>query len=51
MGEMRNVRLLGSSRRRYEDNIKTDLKGTGYEDVDWIHLGTLVKTAMNLRVP
>jgi hypothetical protein len=25
-------------RRRREDNIKMDLKGIGYEDVDWIPL-------------
>jgi hypothetical protein len=23
---------------RYEDNIKADLKGIGYEDMDWIRL-------------
>jgi hypothetical protein len=25
-------------RRRWTDDIKTDLKGTGRLDVDWIHL-------------
>jgi len=28
----------GRPRHRWEDNIKTDLKGE-YEDVDWIHMG------------
>jgi hypothetical protein len=30
--------LLGKRRRRGHDNIKTDFKDTGLEDVDWIHL-------------
>jgi hypothetical protein len=41
-----------------ENNIKTDLKETGFEDVDWIHLvqdsvlwQALVNTVMNLQVP
>jgi hypothetical protein len=41
-----------------EDNIKTNLKGTMYERVDWIHLAqdrvqwrALVNMVMNLRVP
>jgi hypothetical protein len=45
----------GSAR---EGNIKTDLKETGWEDVDWIHLvqdrdqwQAFVNTIMNLRVP
>jgi hypothetical protein len=68
-GEMRNAfkilvenpeekRQLGRSRRRWEDNIKMDLREIGLEDVYWIHLAqnrlqwrTLVNTAMNLRVP
>jgi hypothetical protein len=28
-------------RHRWEDNIKTDLKDVGYEDVDWIFLATV----------
>jgi hypothetical protein len=49
MGEMRNVykvlvrkpegkRPLGRSRRRWEDNIKMDLKEIWFEVVNWIHL-------------
>jgi hypothetical protein len=50
--------LLGRHRRRYEDNIKMDLKDTWYENVDWIKLvrdriqwRALVNAVMNLRVP
>jgi hypothetical protein len=49
---------LGRSRRRWEDNIKMDLKAIGWEGVEWIHLAqdrdkwrALVSTVMNLRVP
>jgi hypothetical protein len=48
MGEMRNSLILfgkpegkrpfGRPRRRWEDNIKLDLRKTGFEGVDWIHL-------------
>jgi hypothetical protein len=49
MGEMRHVhnilvvksegqRPLGRSRHRWGDNIRTYLKETGWEVVDWIHL-------------
>jgi hypothetical protein len=45
-------------RRRWEDNIKMDLREIGFGDVDWIHLAhdrdrwwALVNTVMNLRVP
>jgi hypothetical protein len=48
-GRMRNVynistvnpevkRPLGRPRHRQEDNIGMDLKETGWEDVEWIHL-------------
>jgi hypothetical protein len=30
--------LLGSSRRRWEDTIIMDLKETGLEVLDWLHL-------------
>jgi hypothetical protein len=43
---------------RWEDNIKIDLREIGWDGMDWIHLaqdrnrwGTLVNTAMDLRVP
>jgi hypothetical protein len=49
IGELRNVykmliiksegkRPLGSPRRKWEVNFKMDLRETGCEDVDWIHL-------------
>jgi hypothetical protein len=68
MGEMRgsyNIlvgrpegrRPLGRPRRRWEDNIKMDLKEIGFGDVDWIHWAqdrdrwrALVNTVMNLRI-
>jgi hypothetical protein len=44
-------------RPRWEDNIKIDLKVTGYESVDWVQLVqdrvqklALMKTVMNFRV-
>jgi len=45
-------------RRRWEENIKTDLEETGWEGVNCIHLTqdkdmwrALVKTIMKIRVP
>jgi hypothetical protein len=29
---------LGRPRRRYEDNIRMDLRERGWEGVDWVHL-------------
>jgi hypothetical protein len=69
MGEKRNVyrllvgkpggkRPLGRPRRRWIDNIKTDLLGIGLSVVNWIGLAPeryrwrpLVNAVMNLRVP
>jgi hypothetical protein len=69
MREVRNVykilvskpegrRPLGRPRRRWEDNIKIDLRETVLDGVDWIHMAqdrnqwrALVNMAMNLRVP
>ncbi|KAJ4435933.1 hypothetical protein ANN_18555, partial [Periplaneta americana] len=69
MGETRNAyrvlvgrpegkRPLGRTRRRWEDNIKMDLREVGYDDRDWINLAqdrdrwrACVRAAMNLRVP
>jgi hypothetical protein len=69
MGEKRNVcrllvgkpegrRPLGRPRRRWIDNIKTDLLEIGVNVVDWIRLAqdryrwrALVNSVMNLRVP
>jgi hypothetical protein len=51
-------RLLGRPRRRWEDNIRMDLREVGWEGVDWMHLAqdreklrAFVKMVMNLRVP
>jgi hypothetical protein len=48
----------GRSRRRWEDNIKMDLRGTGWGVMNWIDLAqdrdqwmALVNTVMKLRVP
>jgi hypothetical protein len=50
-------RQLGRPRRRWEDNIKMDLRKVGFGGVDWIDLAqdrdrwrTVVNTIMNLRV-
>ena len=49
---------LGRPRRRWEDNIKSDLQKVRCEGVDWIDLArnrfrrrALVNAVMNLRVP
>jgi hypothetical protein len=49
---------LGRPRRKWEDNIRMDLTGTGSIGVDWLHLSQdrdqwwdLVNTVMNLPVP
>jgi len=31
-------RPLGRPRRRWEDNIRVDLREIGWEGVDWMHL-------------
>ncbi|KAJ4431820.1 hypothetical protein ANN_20425 [Periplaneta americana] len=67
MGESRNAyrvlvgspegkRPLGRPRRRWEDNIKMDLREVGYDHRDWINLAqdrdrwrAYVRAAMNLR--
>jgi hypothetical protein len=69
MGEEREVyrvlvwkpegkRPLGRPRRRWVDNIRTDLQEVGCGNMDWIGLAqyrnrwrTLVSAVMNLRVP
>jgi hypothetical protein len=55
VGRPEGMRPLGRPRRRWEDNIKMDLR---FGDVDWIHWAqdrdrwrALVNTVMNLRVP
>jgi hypothetical protein len=52
-------RPLGRPRRRWEDNIKMDLRELGINGADWIQLAqgriqlrlAFVNTLMNLRVP
>jgi hypothetical protein len=51
-------RPLERRRRRWADNIKLDLRETGWGGKDWIDLDqdrdqwkALVNTVMNLRVP
>jgi hypothetical protein len=51
-------RLLGRPRRRWVDNIKMDLRETGWDGMVWIDLAqdrdewrALGNTVMNLRVP
>jgi hypothetical protein len=69
MGEMRDAykilvgkpdgnRPIGRPRRRWEDNIKMDLREIGFGGLDWTHLAhdrdrwlALVNTIMKLRVP
>jgi hypothetical protein len=49
---------LGRPRRRWEDNIKMDIREVGWEGMDWIELAqdrdrwrALVNVVMKLRVP
>jgi hypothetical protein len=49
-------RPLGRSRRRWVDNIKTDLREIGQDGMDWINLAqdrdqwrVLLNTALDLR--
>jgi hypothetical protein len=49
---------LGRPRRRWENNIKMDLREIGFGDMDWIHWAqdrdrwwALLNTVMNLGVP
>jgi hypothetical protein len=55
---LKGKRPLGRNRRRWEDNIKMDLREIGLEGVDWINLvqgrdwwRALVNTVMNLLFP
>jgi len=38
VGKPTGKRPLGKPRRRWEDNIRIDLREIGWEGVDWIHL-------------
>jgi hypothetical protein len=57
-GRPEGKRQLGRHRRRWEDNIKMDLKEIGIDGVNWIQLAqdmvqwrAFVNTVMKLRVP
>jgi hypothetical protein len=58
VGKLEGKRPLGRPRRRWEDNIRMDLREIGWGGMDWIHLAqdrdqcrALVNTVMNLQVP
>jgi hypothetical protein len=58
VGKPEGKRPLGRPRRRWVDNIKMDLRETGWDGMDWIDLAqdrdqwrALVNTVINLRVP
>ncbi|KAJ4446880.1 hypothetical protein ANN_13580 [Periplaneta americana] len=57
VGRPEGKRPLERPRRRWEDNIKMDLREVGYDDREWINLAqdrdrwwAYVRAAMNLRV-
>jgi hypothetical protein len=57
VGKPEGKRSHGRTKRRWEDNIRIDLREIGWESLDWIHLAqdrnqrwALVNTVMNLRV-
>jgi len=58
VGKPEGKRPMGRPRRRWVDNVRTDLQEVGCEYMDWIVLAldrdrwrTLVSAVMNLRVP
>jgi hypothetical protein len=58
VGRPEGKKLLGRPRRRWEDNIKMDLREIGNDGANWIQLAqdrvqwqAFVNTVMNLRVP
>ncbi|KAJ4438684.1 hypothetical protein ANN_14631 [Periplaneta americana] len=53
VGRPEGKRSLGRPRRRWEGNIKMDLREVGYDDREWINLAQDRDRcrAMNLRVP
>jgi hypothetical protein len=58
VGKPEGKRPLERRRRRWEDNIRMDLREIGWGGVDWIDLAQdrdqwrpLMNTVINLRVP
>jgi len=58
VGQPEGRRLLGRPRRRWEDNIRMDLREVGCGGMGWMELAqdryrwcALVSAVMNLRVP
>jgi hypothetical protein len=58
VGKPEGKRPLGNPRRRWVDNIRTDLEEVGWGDVNWIGLGqdrnrwrALTNSVLNLRIP
>jgi hypothetical protein len=58
VGKPDRRRPLGRPKRRWEDNIKMDLREVGWGRMDWINLAhdmdrwrALVYMVINLRVP
>jgi hypothetical protein len=58
VGKQEGKRPLGRPRRRWVNNIKMDIRETGWDGMDWINLSqdrnqwrALVNTVMNFRVP
>jgi hypothetical protein len=58
VGMPEGKRPLGRPRRRWEDNIKMDLREIGIDGANWIRLAqdrvqwrAFVNTVMNLRIP
>jgi hypothetical protein len=58
VGRPEGKRQLGRPRRRWEDNIKMDLREIGIDGANWIRLAqdrvqwrVFVNTVMNLRFP
>jgi hypothetical protein len=58
VGRLEGKRPLGRPRRKWEDNIKMDLRETGIDWANWIRLAqdrvhwrAFVNTVMNVRVP
>jgi hypothetical protein len=58
VGRREGERPLERPRRRWEDNIKLDLREIGIDGANWIQLAqdrvqwrAFVNTVMNLRVP